>query len=662
MAELHLDVISTASSKGLDEAQKELKETRGEADKLGKSFDDLEKESFDLEGAIASSRAEVARLGAEFKATGDRSLVIDLKREKAYLRDLAAMKAVVDEAEELAKPVEVATKKFFDLHRAIKASNDEVARLTAEFKKTGDQSLLGDLRRERSWLAELAKMAGGAGAAAGKGFSSAFEGVASKPALYGALIAGAALAAPAVGAIIAGAIGGTFVGAGMAGGIIAATNDSRVRSAWAEFSDRMSAEAFGATAFVEPVVQGIHILRDAFQELEIGDTFAKAASSVPILAEGIAGMVTNLMPGLNDLLDDSAGFTTVFAEGLSETGRALSNFMTSISESEGTMEGLAYGFMFLNGFIVGTGNFLQALGDTFHWLAEQGSVVTGAMEDITAWIPVVSDSWAWMNDNLEKTVSVGPVVASHVKAVERVLRDVVDPTEEVVDVLHELNEGFEKFISLQASLIGNQIDVAESIDNVTETLERNGTTLDINTAAGRENQRALIDAAREARQLRDDQIKLGVATSEADAQLALNKEALMKQAEAAGISRWEIEKLIGKLYEVPALPVLYSPIGTAPQHILDAKQRADGGPMSAGEPYWVGEEGPELVVPKRPGFVLPHGVSMGSDGARAGGGSVDITIRSGGSELDDLLVRILSKAIQIRGGDGSAIGIRTVRG
>jgi hypothetical protein len=662
MAELHLDVISTASSAGLDEAQKELKETRGEADKLGKSFDDLEKEAFDLEGAIASSRAEVARLGAEFKTTGDRSLVIDLKREKAYLRDLSAMKAVVDEAEELAKPVEVATKKFFDLHRAIKASNDEVARLTAEFKKTGDQSLLGDLRREKSWLAELAKMAGGAGIAAGKGFSSAFEGVASKPALYGALVAGAALAAPAVGAIIAGAIGGTFVGAGMAGGIIAAANDSRVRSAWAEFSDRMSAEAFGAKSFVEPVVQGIHILRDAFQELEIGDTLAKAASSVPILAEGIAGLVTNLMPGLNDLMDDSAGFTTVFAEGLSETGRALSNFMTSISESEGTMEGLAYGFMFLNGFIVGTGNVLQALGDTFHWLAEQGSGVTGALEDMTAWLPVVGDSWAWMNDNLEKISAVGPKSAGAVRAVEQVLRDVVDPTEEVVDVLHELNEGFEKFISLQASLIGNQIDVAESIDNVTETLERNGVTLDINTEAGRENQRALLAAAKEARQLRDDQIEMGMSISDANAQLALNKEALYAQAEAAGLSRDEIEKLIGALYAVPTLPMPYSPIGTPPQHILDERQRAGGGPINAGEPYLVGEEGPEWVVPKRSGFVLPHGVTMGGDGASAG---VQYVARpfvyQGTSRAASIVFEEVAEEVRRRGGELAVLNLKAPR-
>lgn len=37
--------------------------------------------------------------------------------------------------------------------------------------------------------------------------------------------------------------------------------------------------------------------------------------------------------------------------------------------------------------------------------------------------------------------------------------------------------------------------------------------------------------------------------------------------------------------------------------------RADGGPVSAGRPYLVGERGPEIVVPRRAGTVLPNGVA-----------------------------------------------------
>jgi hypothetical protein len=36
---------------------------------------------------------------------------------------------------------------------------------------------------------------------------------------------------------------------------------------------------------------------------------------------------------------------------------------------------------------------------------------------------------------------------------------------------------------------------------------------------------------------------------------------------------------------------------------------AKGGPMDAGQPYWVGEKGPELVIPKVDGTVIPADVS-----------------------------------------------------
>jgi TP901 family phage tail tape measure protein len=38
--------------------------------------------------------------------------------------------------------------------------------------------------------------------------------------------------------------------------------------------------------------------------------------------------------------------------------------------------------------------------------------------------------------------------------------------------------------------------------------------------------------------------------------------------------------------------------------VVNAGKRAAGGPVDAGQPYWVGEKGPELVVPRSPGHVI----------------------------------------------------------
>jgi hypothetical protein len=74
--------------------------------------------------------------------------------------------------------------------------------------------------------------------------------------------------------------------------------------------------------------------------------------------------------------------------------------------------------------------------------------------------------------------------------------------------------------------------------------------------------------------------------------------------------------------------------------VLGLPTRAEGGPVAAGRPYLVGEEGPEIVIPKNAGTVLPNdvyqavagrtGTSLGSATSGAGGGVV-VTVNFGGS-------------------------------
>ena len=45
--------------------------------------------------------------------------------------------------------------------------------------------------------------------------------------------------------------------------------------------------------------------------------------------------------------------------------------------------------------------------------------------------------------------------------------------------------------------------------------------------------------------------------------------------------------------------------------IPGAPHRAAGGPVASGSPYWVGERGPELFVPKTSGSIVPAGATGG---------------------------------------------------
>jgi len=68
--------------------------------------------------------------------------------------------------------------------------------------------------------------------------------------------------------------------------------------------------------------------------------------------------------------------------------------------------------------------------------------------------------------------------------------------------------------------------------------------------------------------------------------------------------------------------------------------RAEGGPVGAGGAYVVGEEGPELFVPRSSGSIVPNG-AMGSSGGGSGGVTVNYNIAAGVSRAE--LVPILEQ-------------------
>ena len=73
--------------------------------------------------------------------------------------------------------------------------------------------------------------------------------------------------------------------------------------------------------------------------------------------------------------------------------------------------------------------------------------------------------------------------------------------------------------------------------------------------------------------------------------------------------------------------------------------RADGGPVSAGKPYIVGERGPEVFTPKRTGTIIPNDAMGGST-------SIVVNVDASGSSVEgdeggaSQLGKMLGSAIQ----------------
>ncbi len=98
-------------------------------------------------------------------------------------------------------------------------------------------------------------------------------------------------------------------------------------------------------------------------------------------------------------------------------------------------------------------------------------------------------------------------------------------------------------------------------------------------------------------------------------------------ADTSGIL-WKLDEVQQRVSStLSSLSALAASGPTAPATFDAFMGRASGGPVTAGTPYIVGEEGPELFVPGRSGTIVPNGAL--SPGGRAVGGGVTINVTAG---------------------------------
>jgi hypothetical protein len=99
--------------------------------------------------------------------------------------------------------------------------------------------------------------------------------------------------------------------------------------------------------------------------------------------------------------------------------------------------------------------------------------------------------------------------------------------------------------------VTSELDYRDQVAQTTEILEANGATLDINTQAGRDNQRALIDQSDAALSMATSQLQAGTSADVVTANLAAQREGLLLQLDAMTGSRAESERLAASMGLIP---------------------------------------------------------------------------------------------------------------
>lgn len=585
------------------------------------------------------------------------------------------------------------TAKDFDAE--IKRLTEHRAKLISETEDLSDEAFVKERRRISSRISlykrmqkELEDAAPGGGGGGLTNPFSAGNGIIGKAIANPELIAAAApvIAAAVIqlGAMVEGALAGGVVAAGLAGGIAAASKDASVRATAEDFGAEISRSFFGSgTAFAGPIRDALNDLEGDFQSLNLGATFAKAAPGLKFIEEGMSDLVSNTMPGFNKIMDKSAAISDILGQGLADTGDALSDLMTDIADSKGTVEGLRAIFELLDGTIKLVGVGLGGLGDAFDATLRFTQGALGGLNEIADWIPGVG--WLGLGDDMKDAKKhVDEFLAATDGAGKRIgatgdaargaatgIAGIGVSAKAAAEALAVQNEQFDKFVNHQMAQQNAAIGWEQSIDDFTDAIMKNGSTMDISTQKGRDNAKAMEAMVENAQRVRQSNLDAGMGADEANKKYSDQIKFIETLSRKLGIAKADIDKLAGT-YEINVVVnqtagkevVAWSTLRNAERKAAASPQRraggfhgfASGGQSPANDWFWVGENGPELT--NRQGMVKSHQQSMAMSGGGGGSASAPRPFVLNAPGLGDAIFNEIVRMIQARGGTLGVIGIR----
>ncbi|MGV1010410.1 MAG: hypothetical protein ACOYBY_17725 [Dermatophilaceae bacterium] len=446
-----------------------------------------------------------------------------------------------------------------------------------------------------SALSRLAKSVGSSFTNAGKSFDGAkLGGVLSPQMAVAGAVAGAAMA-PAFGAAATAGILGGIGGGALALGIKSASTSPEVQSAWKSFTAQGAkvSEEFGKP-FRGPLVSALSQFGKVLAGLE--DPLARiskaSAAWIKPLADGLAGIVTNSMPGVEKAVKAAGPLFQALGDAMPGLGTAVSDALSSIASGAKGAATLTRGSLrLISAGIRGTGAAVGWLSRMFQRLSE--------------------------NEGLRSSLR---VVASVLRGVGRAITAIASPA--VAEIRRQIR-------SLTSTAHSNRSELRQ-VGHALQTLGH--WAAKVAPIAGRllaNNLRATGAAIR------------FVVSAVGAGVRAFNR--------LAGAARSAGRAARGAFSGVA--DTISSVVGVLPGFRTGGVtgRAATGGPR--GNQVLVGESGPEVVNLPTGSTVYPNGNRRIMGGGGGGVAEVRLMVSSGGTQLDRLLVEVLRKSIRSAGGN-----------
>lgn len=397
-----------------------------------------------------------------------------------------------------------------------------------------------------------------AGSSFADSFKAAFDGGLKDPKMAAVVVGLAANAAPAIAAVLNAGILAGLGGGAIAVGLATAAKDPRVAKAGSDLSTNFLQTMTSATEpFVEPMIRGLNRLQSTVTDIgpDLHDVFAGLAPSVDKLFAGVDGLVRKALPGLKKGLEGAAPVLDAISAGLPAMGKAIGDFFAIMATDSKRMAGDMKILMgATSGAIFATAVAVKFLSTVFNDSVVRGLQlvkVIGAIGQVVA-SPIGGDGFfagmsKWAKEALDS-------YTGKQKEVADATGETKSQTDSLTGSLFGLGEGFSAAMDkLSGNALGYEqsiIAVKDAVDQVGKAFDENGSSLDVNTEAGRRNRSEVLSGIQAAKAHADQVYEMNRAVMGNDAAMAHAGTAFDKytgelyaNAAAHGADKGQLEQL-----------------------------------------------------------------------------------------------------------------------
>lgn len=425
---------------------------------------------------------------------------------------------------------------------------------------------------------------------------------------------GAALVAilPFIGAAISTLVSATVVAAFGGLGFLIAAQFQEVQTGWESLvSSLRDFLARTGSVLVDPVLRAFEMIRTRVFALEgwFREVFAASAQFIEPLTNAVFNLIEGLLPGLLNTLRNSTGILTQLQEGFGNLGRAIGTALDLLTSSDYADDAFRDLLFVLGSLILSAAAFIRVLTEIYGRLRDISLILSGPQGWARLFAQDAADSYA---NKVENAADANGLFGD---SLERLLA----PTEAEEQAVKALNQQISRLQQLVLAQVNNEIAWEQAIDDLTESVQRNGTSLKLTEQAGRNNANALIQLAQAALKTRDDQIAMTGQTDLAQAAFEKQRAKIYQLAEQMRLSKTDTDKLVGALLNIPppresgisqgtinriltaislakSLASAFGAVGGIGAQI-GAAPHADGGVFNRPHVGLVAEAGPEAIIP-----------------------------------------------------------------